>query len=93
MFIKLNMDSLYETVSSFSSRFHGPEQHNNKNSEINCLFEIAKTNNEMMSSAVSNILGWPWGNSSKQVRLIHIHTSRHDSAVTVAQPTQARSGL
>ena len=35
MFIKLNMDSLYETVSSFSSRFHGPEQHNNKNSEIN----------------------------------------------------------
>ena len=46
------------------------------------MFEIAKT----------NILGWPGGNSSKQVRLIHIHASRHDS-VTLAQPTQARSCL
>ena len=31
------------------------------------MFEIAKTNNEMMSSVLSNILGWPGGNSSKQV--------------------------
>ena len=46
----------------------------------------------MMSSVLSNILGWPGGNSSKQVRLIHIHASRHDS-VTLAQPTQARSCL
>jgi len=56
------------------------------------VFEIAKTNNEMMSSVLSNILGWPGGNSSKQVRLIHMHASRHDS-VTLAQPTQARCGL
>ena len=56
------------------------------------MFEIAKTNNEMMSSVLSNILGWPGGNSSKQVRLIHIHASRHDS-VALAQPTQARCGL
>ena len=56
------------------------------------VFEIAKTNNEMMSSVLSNILGWPGGNSSKQVRLIPMHASRHDS-VTLAQPTQARCGL
>ena len=56
------------------------------------MFKIAKTNNEMMSSVLSNILGWPGGNSSKQVRLIHMHASRHDS-VTLAQPTQARCGL
>ena len=56
------------------------------------LFEIAKTNNEMMSSVLLNILGWPGGNSSKQVCLIHMHTSRHDS-VTLAQPTQACWGL
>ena len=60
------------------------------------MFEIAKTNNEMMSSVLSNILGWPklpkFGNSSKQVRLIPMHASRQDS-VTLAQPTQARCGL
>ena len=56
------------------------------------VFEIAKTNNEMVSSVLSNILGWPGGNSSKQVRLIHMHASRHDS-VTLAQPTQAHCGL
>ena len=56
------------------------------------MFEIAKTNNEMMSSVLSNILGWPGGNSSKQARLIHMHASRHGSA-TLAQPTQARYGL
>ena len=56
------------------------------------LFENAKTNNEMMSSVLSNILGWPGGNSSKQVRLIYMHASRHDF-VTLAQPTQARCGL
>ena len=53
------------------------------------MFEIAKTNNEMMSSVLSNILGWPGENSSKQARLIPMHASRHDS-VTLAQPTQAR---
>ena len=42
------------------------------------LFEIAKTNNEMMSTVLSNNLGWPRGNSPKQVRLIHMHASRHD---------------
>jgi len=56
------------------------------------VFEIAKTNNEMMSSVLSNILGWPGGNSSKQVRLIHMHISRRDP-VTLAQPVQARCGL
>ena len=54
--------------------------------------EIAKTNNEMMSGVLSNILRWPGGNSSKQVRLIPMHASRHDS-VTLIQPTQARCGL
>ena len=53
------------------------------------VFEIPKTNNKMMSSILSNILGWPGGNLSKQVRL---HASRHDP-VTLAQPTQARCGL
>ena len=48
---------------------------------------------EMMSSILSNILGWPGGNSSKQLHLIHMRASRHDSAVTLAQPTQARCGL
>ena len=56
------------------------------------VFQIAKMNNEMMSSVLSNILGWPGGNSSKRVRLIPRHASRHDS-VTLAQPTQARCGL
>ena len=56
------------------------------------MFEIAKTNNEMMSSILSNILGWSGGNTSKEVRLIPMHASRHDS-VTLAQPTQARCGL
>ena len=56
------------------------------------LFEIAKTNNEMMSSVLSNTLGWLGENSSKQVHLIHMHTSRNDS-ITLAQPTQARCGL
>ena len=56
------------------------------------MFEIAKTNNEMMPSVLSNILGWPGGNSPKQVRLVHMHAGRHNS-VTVAQPTQARCGL
>ena len=56
------------------------------------MFEIAKTNNEMMSSVLSNVLGWPGGNSSKQVRLIHMHASIHDS-VTLAQPTEARCEL
>ena len=32
------------------------------------LFEISKMNNEMMSSVLWNILGWPGGNSSKPVR-------------------------
>ena len=31
------------------------------------LFEIAQTNNEMRSSVLSNILGWPWGNSFKHL--------------------------
>ena len=59
------------------------------------FFDIAKTNNDMMSSVLSNILGWPGGNSSKQVRLIHMHASRHDS-VTLAQlkkKKKARCGL
>ena len=56
------------------------------------MFEIAKTNNEMMSNILSNILGWPGGNTSKQVRLIPMQALRHDS-VTLAQPTQARCGL
>ena len=56
------------------------------------MFEIAKTNIEMMSSVLSNILGWPWGNSSKEVHLIPMHASRHDS-VTLAQPTHAHCGL
>ena len=56
------------------------------------MFEIAKTNDKMMSSVLSNILGWPGVNTSKQVRLVRIHASRHDS-VTLAQPTQARCGL
>ena len=56
------------------------------------LSEIAKMNNEMMSSVLLNILGWPGGNSSEQVCLIHMLTSRHDS-VTLVQPTQARCGL
>ena len=37
-------------------------------------------------------LAWPGGNSSKQVCLIPMHASRHDS-VTLAQPTQAHCGL
>ena len=52
------------------------------------MFEIAKTNNVMMSSVLSNVSGWPGGNSSKQVRLIPMHASRHDS-VSLAQPTQS----
>ena len=56
------------------------------------VFEIAKTMNEMMSSFLPNILGWPGGNSSKQVRLIPMHASRHDS-VTLDQPTHAHCGL
>ena len=56
------------------------------------VFEIAKTNNEMMSSVLSNILGRPGGNSSKQIRLIHMDASKNDSA-TLAQPTHARYGL
>ena len=56
------------------------------------VFQIAKMNNEMMSSFLSKILGWPVENSPKQVRLIHTHASRHDS-VTLAQPTQVRCGL
>ena len=62
-----------------------------KNSEM-IVFEIAKIKNEMMSSVLSNILGRPGGNSSKQIRLIHMHASKHDS-VTLAQPTHARYGL
>ena len=46
----------------------------------------------MMSSVLSNILGWPGGNLSKQVRLIPMNALRHDS-VTLAQPTQAHRGL
>ena len=56
------------------------------------MFEIAKTNNEMMSTVLSNVLGWPGGNSSKHVRLIPMHASIHDS-VTLAQPTEARCEL
>ena len=48
--------------------------------------------NEMMSNVLWNILGWPGGSSSEQVRLIHMHASGHDSG-TLAQPTQARCGL
>ena len=55
------------------------------------LFEIARKNNEMMCRVLSNILGWPGENSFRQVRLIHMHTLRHDS-VTLAQPTQAHCG-
>ena len=62
-----------------------------KNSEM-IVFEIAKIKNEMMSSVLSNILGRPGGNSSKQVRLIHMHASKHDS-VTLAQPTRACCSL
>ena len=47
---------------------------------------------KMMSNVLSNILRWPGGNTSKQVRLIPMHALRHDS-VTLAQPTQARCGL
>ena len=63
---------------------------NSKNKKIGnklIVFEIAKTSNEMIYSVLSNIFGWPEGTSSKQVRLIHMHASRHDS-VTLAQPTQ-----
>ena len=55
-------------------------------------FGIAKTDNEMMSNVLWNILGWPGGNSSEQVRLIHMHASRHDS-ISLAQSTEARCGL
>ena len=54
------------------------EQHNKTGNKL-IIFEIAKTNNVMMSNVLSNILGWPGGNSSKQVRLIPMHASRHDS--------------
>ena len=56
------------------------------------VFEVARMNIEMMSSVLSNISGWPGINTSKQVCLVPIHASRHDS-VTLAQPTQARCGL
>ena len=59
------------------------------------MFEIAnsmKFNEIVNSSVLSNILGWPGGNSPKQVRLIHMHAPRHNS-VTLAQPTQARCSL
>ena len=46
----------------------------------------------MMSNVLSNILGWPGENSSKQVYLIPMHALRHNT-VTLAQPTQARCGL
>ena len=46
----------------------------------------------MTCSVLSNILGWPGGNLSKEVRLIHMDASRHDS-VTLAQSTQARCGF
>ena len=68
------------------------KNNNNKTGNKLIVFEIAKKNNEMMSSVLSNIFGWPGGNLSKQAPLIHIHASRHDSA-TLAQPTQARCGL
>ena len=48
------------------------------------VFQIAKMNNEMMSSVLSNILGWPGGNSSRQVRLIPMHASRHDCVTPVS---------
>ena len=82
-------DSLCEIV-SFSERFHR-EQHKKFGNKL-IVFEIAKTNNEMMSSVLANILGWPGANSSKQVRLIRMHASRYDS-VTLAQPTHAHCGL
>ena len=84
-------DSLCEIV-SFSERFHREQHKKLKFGKKLIVFEIAKTNNEMMSSVLSNILGWPGGNSSKQVRLIRMHASRHDS-VTLAQPTHANCGL
>ena len=56
------------------------------------MFEIAKRSNEMMSNVLLNILGWPGGNTSKEVRLSPMHALRHDS-VTLAQPTQARCVL
>ena len=56
------------------------------------VFEIAKMNDEMMSSVHSNNLGWPRENTSKQVCLIPMYALRHDS-VTLAQPTQAQCGL
>ena len=46
----------------------------------------------MMSSVLSNILGWPGGNSFKQAHLIPVHASRHYS-VTLALPTQDRCGF
>ena len=77
-------------IVSFSERFHR-EEYKKLGNKLT-VFEIAKTDNEMMTRVLWNILGWPGGNSSKQVRLIHMHPSRHDS-VTLAQPTQARCGL
>ena len=65
-----NLDSLCEIV-LLSQRFDG-EQHEKLGNKL-ILFEITKTNNEMMYSVLSNILGWPVGNSPKQVRLIHMH--------------------
>ena len=85
----LNLDSLCEIV-SFSKRFHR-EQHTKFGNKL-IVFEIAKTNNETMSSVLSNILGWPGRYSSKQVRLIPKHASRHDS-VTLAQPAHSHCGL
>ena len=68
------------------------KNNNNKTGNKLIVFEIAKKNNEMMSSVLSSILGWPGGNSSKQVSLIPMYASRHDS-VTLAQPTHAHCDL
>ena len=67
VFIIFNLDSLCGIV-SFSWPFHG-KQHKKLGNKL-ILFQIAKMKNEIMSSILSNILGWPGGNSSKQVCLI-----------------------
>ena len=75
---------------NFPDVFIGNSKKKKKKKKI-IVFEIAEANNEMMSNVLSNILEWPGGNTSKQVRLIPMHSLRHDS-VTLAQPTQARCG-
>ena len=88
MFIFLNVYFLCEKV-SFSLTFscgaeYKKEEKEKKRKKKEILFKIAKTNIEM-PSVLSNILGCPGGNSSQQVRLIHMHTSRNDSVTLLNQ--------